>query len=1164
MSPFMSFCFYDMAEQPARLYSARCVQSILKDSLRCYRLWPLTTKTSHVMLFLEDVRNMLNSFLKTTLGDMNGLKFWLCLCVEFCRSTDESDKKMSYFPNSTTTILNETEIPDKVTSSYEEVVKEVDSFEQNGSDWVVFEIKFIDLHCAKYSPLRGSTSSKLPPSIQIKHAIINPDNEDQKCFLWSVLIGIYPKQSHRHRISQYRCHENAMDMTGISYPVAIDEIARFTEQNRISVNVFTFDENLSPLRMAGKRLKKHVNLFYYDGHYSYIRNMDRLLGDQNRHKAKGHYCDMCLFAFNDFQKLEGHRSRCTPSYQSLLKMPDKESCTLKFSNLHKSLRKPFVLFADFECILEPTNITTNNPPNLSWTHKKQRHVPCSFGFVVSKSCCNAPEFSNLTIYTGVDAVQKFLETVVKFSIDHVDEINKYPMFTPALENEMDFLQTELCHICSKPLESDRVRDHCHFCGKFRGAAHNSCNQQLRLNREFVIIFHNLRRYDGHLLMSEMGVICEKYQLELNCIAKGMEDYVTFSLRKRGQNGWCIRFIDSCQFLAASLDELVKTLEPTQFKALNHFFTDPKESSLLLRKGVMPYDYISSFEILKQTEPVAKEHFFNNLTGEHLSDSDYEHFRAVWSALGVQNLQEYLELYLTTDVLLLADVFEVFRSSGLQSFKLDPCHFATLPGLAWDACLKTTQVELELLSDPEMYMFMEKGIRGGISMISKRRANVSDHEKSAILYLDANNLYGWSMLQKLPQSDFRWMSDEEISNFSVSKITCDDEIGYVLEVDLEYPEHLHDGHNCYPLAPETFEITPEMLSPYSKAILHASGTTPKSTTKLVPNLYHKKNYIVHGRNLQYYLRLGLTVNKIHRVLMFKQSAWMEKYINFNTEKRKSAKTELERSIHKLYNNAVFGKTMENVRKYVDVRFVTNPKQFKKLVKKPNFVRAIIFSCDLVAVVLLRTTIALNKPIYAGFAVLELSKLLMYEFHYDYIKQKYGEEAELLMTDTDSLMYHIKTNDVYEDMRQDLDRFDTSNYLPDNPLHSTKNKKVVGKMKDETKGKPITDFVGLRAKMYSFVCSGDEKKRAKGVKRKVVENNIRHDDYVNVLETAGQMYHTMNFIRSFQHELYSTTINKKSIGAYDDKRYILDDGVNSLAHGHFKIQKLSFETSSSSGN
>ena len=261
--------------------------------------------------------------------------------------------------------------------------------------------------------------------------------------------------------------------------------------------------------------------------------------------------------------------------------------------------------------------------------------------------------------------------------------------------------------------------------------------------------------------------------------------------------------------------------------------------------------------------------------------------------------------------------------------------------------------------------------------------MKDYDEKApskyITYLDANNLYGWAMSQYLPTGGFEWMSDKEIKRIDLGKYKADGKKGLILEVDLEYPQELHDLHNDYPLAPEKTKVSTGMLSNYCKRIADKYNISIGQVNKLIPTLRDKKEYVLHYRNLQLYLDLGLKIKKVHRVLRFDQSPWLKQYIDFNTEKRKNAKNAFEKDFFKLLNNACFGKTMENLHKRVDVRLVTDENKLTKLASKPTYVSSKIFNKNLVAVHKIKETLTLNKPAYVGMCILDLSKTLMYDFH-----------------------------------------------------------------------------------------------------------------------------------------------------------------------------------------
>ena len=344
----------------------------------------------------------------------------------------------------------------------------------------------------------------------------------------------------------------------------------------------------------------------------------------------------------------------------------------------------------------------------------------------------------------------------------------------------------------------------------------------------------------------------------------------------------------------------------------------------------------------------------------------------------------------------------------------------------------------------------------------------------------------------------------------------------------------------------------MLSRYCEKITEKYDISIGLVSKLVPTLRDKKEYVLHYRNLQLYLDLGLKIKKVHRVLKFDQSPWLKQYIDFNTEKRKHAKNSFEKDFFTLMNNSVFGKTMENLRKRVDVRLVTNEKKLNKLTSKPTFISSKIFNENLMAVHKLKENLTLNRPAYVGMCILDLSKILMYDFHYNYIKKRFGDRVKLLFTDTDSLTYEIKVRDAYKHFWKDKEMFDNSDYPEDNPYHFNDNKKVIGKFKNEASGVPIVEFVGLKSKTYSYVKDNDKGgKTAKGIKKVVIKKDIKHEDYKNVLLNNKQLHHKIKTIGSHEHQLGSYEINKVSFSCFDDKRYILNDGIRSLAYGHYKI-------------
>ncbi|CAH3198068.1 unnamed protein product, partial [Porites evermanni] len=839
----------------------------------------------------------------------------------------------------------------------------------------------------------------------------------------------------------------------------------------------------------------------------------RILGDFDAYQENG-----SGWYFKEVVQLEIHTVEFNPSKgSSYIPIPDWISNKKAIVNIQNKDEKCFLL-----CILRylyPKEIHEERLADLkkyenSLNNKGIRFCYYIKGIVPNKSFVPV-------IYTKTNDS----ENVAEVFVNKLAEVTKgiyndfyrrpKPLILTRVEQK-SFDKAETCHICSKLLLGDKVRDHCHFTGKYRGAAHNKCNLMCKKPRILPVIFHNLQGYDAHLFIKQLACLPG----ELNCIPSTEEKYISFSKKiKVGEHkdkytgitlpiNFEIRFIDSFKFLQTSLANLVSNLQPDDFHNTKQVFK--KNVNLLTRKGVYPYDYVSSLEKLSETQLPPKEEFYSKLNDEEISDDDYQHAINVWYTFECKSIRDYHNLYLKSDVLLLSDVFENFRKTCLKHYKLDPAHYYTSPGLAWDACLKETGQKLQLLHDYDKLMMFECGIRGGISHISKRYAEANnkymkdynpDKESTFIQYLDANNLYGWAMTQQLPTHGFSWMKNitkEKVmdildkANYSMSNRGRK---GYIFEVDLEYPKKIWEKHNDYPLAPEKMTVN--------------------GVEKLICHFKPRKNYVVHYRNLRQYLEMGMRLTAVHRGISFYQSSWMEPYIRKNTEFRKVAANSFEKDFFKLMNNSVFGKTIENIRKRQNIILIDDRKKAAKLTSRPNFDRATIFDCNLIAVHMKKTEVHFNKPVYVGQAILDLSKTLMFDFHYNYIKKKYRNKAELMFTDTDSLLYQIHTDDFYRDISYNiLEKFDTSDYPPDHPsgIPTGVNKKVIGMFKDEVAGRQITKSVGLRPKLYTFkIEDGSLTKKCKGVKKNVVKKGIEFENYVECLFTGEKQMRTMKIIR-----------------------------------------------------
>ena len=661
--------------------------------------------------------------------------------------------------------------------------------------------------------------------------------------------------------------------------------------------------------------------------------------NKTSHDNKKHFCMFCLQSFCTLDILNEHKNNCLEINKKQNIIMPKPGSKVYFRNYHKMLKCPFVIYCDFESILEPIS-NVKSDKTTSYSVEYQHHQVCSYAY---KVVCQDSQYTKpLRLYRGENAVFIFLENLLKENkeIQEIIKTQFHKKIKMSKEQEEEFQRSTNCHICGGNLMNQKgkaVRDHCHITGEYRGPAHEICNLQLVISTRVPVIFHNLKGYDSHFIMQEIG----KFNLNINVIPTNSEKYMSFMWGKN------LVFIDSFQFMASSLQKLASYLPSSKYIHLEEEFNSNNSSiQLLKQKGVYCYEYMDSFEKFYEPQLPAQEKFYSSLNNTQISDEDYKRALEIYSQFNCKNIGEYSDLYLKSDVCLLADVFENFRDVCLLYYKLDPAHYFSSPGLAWDAMLKMTGVKLDLISDINMENMIQMGMRGGISTIIHRHEKANnkymkdydpDKESSYLMYLDANNLYGWAMCQKLPIGNFKWKN-----NFKMSDYADSSDKGCIIECDLEYPPSLHDLHNMYPLAPEKILVTDDMLSPYCKQIFNDFNLKNSICKKLIPNLNSKQKYVLHYKNLQLYLSLGLVLKKIHRVLEFKQESWLKDYIDFNTEKRKNAASAFEKDFFKLMNNSVFGKTMENLRNRCSIKLVTTREQFLKWAAKPTFQRSVIFN------------------------------------------------------------------------------------------------------------------------------------------------------------------------------------------------------------------------------
>lgn len=1114
-------------------------------------------------MFFESIKSSIEYLVHENIKTLTIFKVNFIIHADFVQETKDLHNSFDFQTHNFT--LCEGEVLDNFLKIlHDTIVSKINNFEKKDSGWSLKQISSIDMNINKFNPFRGSSYIDLPQDIKSKKAIINVKNNDNQCFQWALLSAMYPATTHSDRVSSYTMHQYKLKFGNCPFPIKLKDINKIEHLNNISINVFGLEYNVEtkthtvvgPLYFAKNRRSTHINLLYLSqgtkNHYCYIKNLSRLVNKQitGRH-GMVHTCDGCLLPFTSKERLHDHQKYdCA---HVCAELPNENvlkknwfghfvsSSKLSFNNFEKKLKLPFVIYADFEAFLKPI-ATCEPPPDMSHTVNVRKHEVYSFGYYIK--CSYNDKFSKYRTYTGDNCAKVFMEYLQNDLKDICKKNSFQRSPLPLLdENKIEIHNCKTCYICDKSLDEDNQINYDWYTGLYRGIAHSVCMAKFHTPNYIPVFLHNLSNYDAHFIVHAMHI----HEGAVKIIPQNKEKYISltkelFINNRRIQ----LRFLDSFKFIGSSLEKLAKNLTAEQFFELRKNYPRLEDFKRLIRKGVYPYEHITSYDSLYETSLPSQDDFYSSLNDSYVSNEDYLHAQDVWQHFNCHNMKDYSDLYLKTDVLLLTDVFENFRLVCLKTYDLDPVHYFTAPGLSWDAMLKCTKIELELLTDYDKIAFIKKGIRGGISQCSNRYAKannifMSDYNPqnpdSFLIYLDANNLYGWAMSQYLPIGGFEWINPDV--NFEISETS---NVGYILEVDLEYPDNLHDLHSDLPYCPESI------------------CTENSNDRKLVPNLNNKLKYIIHYRNLLQCLKNGLILKKVHRVLQFKQGPWLKKYIDLNTHLRTLAKTDFEKDFYKLMNNSVFGKTMENIEKRVNIKLVThwencgNRLGAQALISKPEFHSRSIFSENLIAIQLNKTKIFFNKPIYLGFCILDISKTLMYDFHYNYMKQKFSSNAKLLYTDTDSLIYQIFTRNFYEDIKPDLTKyFDTSDYIIENVQGFPQvNKKKLGYFKDEMNGKILKEFVGLRSKLYAMNVENKMICKAKGVNKSVTKK-FKIEDYKNCLFYKTNKVSNMYRFKSIKHIIFTQKICKSSISFNDTKRYILSNLIDTLAWGHYTLRK-----------
>ena len=511
---------------------------------------------------LQNTRKAIEYHIVSILISMKGLKFVETFRVTFKKSSnDEIMYKTAYFNSKPQTIINNTEIPEALQLSKQQILNMIAQWVSEGSGWTIQSVDNHYLNIVQYQPMKCSSYIKLPQELRNSaKGLINMKIEDNECFRWCHIRCLNPQDENPQRIKKSdKKHIQDLDYSGIEFPVTTNQYNKIEKQNEIHINVFGYENKQPyPIHVSKEKYNNQMNLLLItkndNKHYVLMKDFNSFMYNKTKHKERKHFCMHCLQGFSSERVLNNHKDNCIQvNGTQAVKMPDKDNNILKFNNFHKQLPVPFVIYADFEAITEKISSclpTCNN--DKSYTEAYQKHTDCGYSYKIV--CCYDDKYSKpVTIYRGEKAVHKFMEAM-QGEVKYCKKVMKKEFNKPlrmTKEDEEEFQKANECHICNIKYTNEdiKVRDHCHITGKYRGSAHQECNLKLRVNPEEIkipVIFHNLRGYDSHFIMQEIGEIVKKHtyinkngketQMNINVIPNNMEKYMAFMFGNSSNRG----------------------------------------------------------------------------------------------------------------------------------------------------------------------------------------------------------------------------------------------------------------------------------------------------------------------------------------------------------------------------------------------------------------------------------------------------------------------------------------------------------------------------------------------------------------------------------------------------------------------------------------------------
>jgi len=971
--------------------------------------------------YLESLRSNIIYYLSHYLTIHNCLKYNLVFECYFYKA---DTLELKNFKTANVAVFKLSDLNLQYSSDINKLLLEIEDLNLRGSGYAFYNIHQLQLRINKYEPIRGGGGNPIllgsrypiPKFIKNKKSIVNPYRCNKKkissnccdslCFRYSIMGKLlFDSKINVHNIMnyfRYNAINNKYNWDCIPYPVALEDIQTFERVNDITINVYSVNDTeteIIPLKVNMVRKKDHRDILFFKGHFTWIKSFNTLISKQvvKKNSSKRYFCRTCFRHYYQEELLITHEKTCTNS-SPIITIKKKEKY-LKFKNIHRQLKIPYVIYADVKYELTPLSTCTPNP-NASYTHP--------IGIYSLKRCLYCVVYDNtmsgeVKYFSDINSFITSLENDCK-RINKIYNRNVPPLNKPPQPR----LGIDLCHICDAPLQDKYVLDHDHITGRVRGYAHNFCNLSYRLPNFVPVVISDLSKINSNPIL-EYYLKSSKRKVRIIPYKNKTNQFISLNV-SICDNAFSMRFVDFSKFLD-------------------------------FPRGL---DFIQS-----------------------------------------------------------VSQFEKIRNICFEQFKLDILYYVSVGSYSFDCMLKYTGVNLEIIQDVDMFLFVTSGIRGGLVSCIRKHAIVNNLKllpsafdpskpESSIYFFDVIGLYSYVMAKyPLPIRGFRWV--ENVNELNLNDKTTG--IGYILEVDITYPKEIQPYHEEFPLCPHYIE-----------------------GIGLIASFKNKTNYIVHSEALRQAISMGLKVTKIHRAIQFEENYWLSKYVDLNSElRRKYSTQEGFSNFFKVMNNVIFGKSIENHSNRLCVQILkANPRALMRLIKKPTFYDRIIINEHSYIVMNKKEKTTAFLPVYLGMSILDLSKVVMYNLFYKELKRKLPK-CELLYSDTDSFVLEIyASNEVaskyFNEMRD--------------VLHLDKGPGPLGKLKNICPDASIVEFVGHRSKVYGYRCFDNS------FVLKNIPPNFNFSCY-----TDDKLKFNNSYIRAVDNSIYKLSVSKSMSPAMGDKKRVL---------------------------